>query len=266
MKLRASVVLIVVAAITMSALASNNDEVVPVKASTSKALQASEGSQPVTASRRRKRCGNYGRSWFTLTQNSEARVYTKFRVSAKWRDRREDYQRSHPPQDPVFACTFRKPRTIRKLDNPIEPVAPKIVSYPRYVLSGSMVAFYAEYDWYPDLDETAEYIDVVDLRKGEVKHLLFKDVSGSKAPYSIQLTRTGSIAFAGCSDSVEKCRDPKVVERETGLLAYRRVAIVDSAGARVVDEGFDIDPFSLRRKGNKLTWKNGKTTKTAEIR
>ncbi len=96
-------------------------------------------------------------------------------------------------------------------------------------------------------------VSVMDLRDGTVH--------GRK---TLPLSQAGSFE-AGTGPSDVELKDNGSVAWIAGFGGQREVAVLDTAGERVLDSGSEIRADSLTLDGSTLTWRNGEETRSAVL-
>jgi hypothetical protein len=181
----------------------------------------------------------------TLAQNRVARVYS----------------RPGPGEDDVErtleACVFSKGAGV-ELDSPREGMHGHVP--PGLVLNGTVVG-YAVVDCFEDCSTSVEAVDLL-LKPPDENPINWSDASRREEVVkigSLTVTRSGGLAWIACPRGLDfeltrswpTCLKP----------GYKDTVYRDAAGPFAPPErlgiGRDIDPSSLRRKGSKLTWRQG---------
>jgi hypothetical protein len=156
----------------------------------------------------------------------------------------------------VWGCLFKVGRRVRLaplwIDDLVRPRRPAPIR-----LAGRYVAFQSflvdHYGYGNDVVAT------VDLRSGRTVHSWersFDPSCGETKAIALLLTRRGSTAWTTqVDDSPATCG---------GKVTFG-VMKADRSGTKVLDSGESVDPRSLRRDGDKISWRNGSSTRSATL-
>jgi hypothetical protein len=113
------------------------------------------------------------------------------------------------------------------------------------------------------------HVRVLDLRKGSRKHDTFAAHAFYSDVYDVAMTRSGAVAWIakGYAD-IEGERLPAGCKRTSSIscdFAYE-VNKLDRSRVRKLDSGRHIRPMSLALHGQRLSWRNGHTRRSALLR
>lgn len=238
-----------------------------------------------SASKRKRRCGEYSDGWNTVATTKTLRVYWDgARVN---RNRTEVGQRWHGYGGDLdfFVCRFKKPNHSVPLNSTGENLRREI--YPNIAMGGNYVAFLT-FDTILDRDEDTpnfEYITRVSAKTGTRKKIQIPKLKNIQvplvdqvSPFSIQVARSGSIAYGLCyAWNTPKCTTQDDIDRNFAnnpgakeSLPYElhpaaNIVVQDKKGLRYVDAGEKVNPYWVRIRGKYVYWRNAGVLKKARI-
>jgi hypothetical protein len=161
----------------------------------------------------------------------------------------------------AFACTLRTGNFVH-LDAPAEGS----VAFPRpaLALAGYKLAYAV--DTLTNENDASTRVYVIDTRKPDFEaQAEGSRVSTQSKVGSLVLSPSGATAWISCDVEQEgngrigrRCARPGALDRVFRLGA-------GSSKPRLLAKGRKIDPASLKRRGNRISWSDGGRTKTASL-
>ena len=194
----------------------------------------------------------FPRGTTTLLQNRVARVYRQPRTAAR------------------FACAYSRGE-VKPIDSPTELV----YGYPPPALDLDGTVAVTAADYCPPDGECSTGIDALDLaRPPETEMLRVIDASPPPRFRAVKVGSlrvrnmgdTAALAWIACPERGNSEGTPRPNCVRPGDKDYVLVLGSRDRRPRIVDSGRTIDPSSLRRAGDRVTWRKGERLSSAPLR